>query len=28
LPNDEIYSVGVDIYDSILNKQTIIYKDL
>lgn len=28
LPKDETYSIGVDIYDSLLRKETIIYKDL
>ncbi len=28
LPNNENYSVGVSVYDSLLNKRTIIYKDL
>lgn len=27
LPNDENYSIGLNIYDSILNKETIIYED-
>jgi hypothetical protein len=28
LPQDEHYAVGLNVYDSILNKQTIVYKDL